>query len=453
MNLDEKFDQRRVFRIWLPLAATWLMMSLEGLLIAALVARLPGATVNLAAYGVAFAFALIWEAPIIMMLSASTALCRDREAFSDLRRFTWQLNLLLTVLLLAWVASPFYEVVARQAMNLEPEVARLSRWALLVFLPWPAAIGVRRFYQGVMIRHGQTRRLAYGTAVRLLAMGASAWLLFDQPVPGALIGAASLSVAVIVEAVVTRVMARGAVGSVLDTPRTGDRLTFSRILHFYIPLLVSSVIALAIHPLVNLLLGHSREALESLATYPVVAALSFVFRSLGLAYQEVAIALMDGTRERFSVLLRFALWLGLAVSLAQGLISMTPLAGVWFDRIGGLSSHLVGMSVPAFQLLILMPLLSVLLSFCRGLLVWAHETRAITWAGAIETLAVLGLLWLLIEPANMIGVIASSWAITIARIADLGVLYLWCAPLVRRLRRGAAAPRTEAAGAELRSQA
>ena len=64
----------RIFWVWLPMAATWIMMSVEGLLVAAVVARLPEATVNLAAYGVAFAFALILEAPIIMILSASTAL-------------------------------------------------------------------------------------------------------------------------------------------------------------------------------------------------------------------------------------------------------------------------------------------------------------------------------------------------------------------------------------------
>ena len=160
---------------------------------------------------------------------------------------------------------------------------------------------------------------------------------------------------------------------------------------------MSSVIALAIHPLVNLFLGHSRLPLESLATYPVVASLSFVFRSMGLSFQEVAIAFMDGTRARFEALLRFALWLGAAALVAQGVIALTPLAGFWFGTVGALSPRLVDLSVPALQVLVLMPFLSVLLAFCRALLVWSAETRAITWAGVIETVAVIGTLWLLMR--------------------------------------------------------
>lgn len=424
----------RIFWVWLPMAATWIMMSVEGLLVAAVVARLPDATVNLAAFGVAFAFALILEAPIIMMLSASTALCKDREAFRSLRRFGATLNLGLTLLMLAWTLSPLYPWVAEKVMSLDPEVAELSRQALLVLLPWPAAIGFRRFYQGLLVRHGQTRRIAYGTTIRLSGMGVTAWLLFDAPISGALIGGAALSVAVLVEALATRIMVADCVRQVLATPHNGEPLTTPRILHFYIPLLVSSVIALAIHPLVNLFLGHSRMALESLATYPVVAALAFVFRSMGLSFQEVAIAFMDGTRQRFDKLVRFALGLGAGACVLQGVMALTPLSGLWFGHVAGLAPNLVDLSVPALQILVTMPIFSVLLAFYRALLVWSTETRAITWAGLIETLAVLFVLWVLIQPVNMIGVYAASWATLIARGVDLTALYFWGLPIVRRMR-------------------
>ena len=371
----------RMFRMWLPMAATWIMMSMEGLLVAALVGRLPDSTVNLAAYGVAFAFALIVESPIIMLLSASTALCSDRQAFHALRRFGAILNLTLTALMVAWVLSPLYPYVATDLMRLDPEVAELSRIAMLVLVPWPAAIGYRRFYQGILIRQGYTRRVAYGTVVRFAGMAVTALALYNAPIPGALVGAAALSVAVVVEAICTRWMVASGVRKVVLTPHAGDPLTTRKILHFYIPLLISSVIALAIHPLVNLFLGHSRLALESLATYPVVAALSFVFRSMGLSFQEVAIATMDGTRARIRELLRFALGLGLVASAAQGLIAFTPLAGLWFGGVNGLTGDLVGLSVDALEVLVVMPLASVSLAFCRALLVWAGETRAITWAG------------------------------------------------------------------------
>ncbi len=45
-------SQAFIFRFWLPLAATWIMMAAEGPFLAAVIARLPDPTFNLAAYGV-----------------------------------------------------------------------------------------------------------------------------------------------------------------------------------------------------------------------------------------------------------------------------------------------------------------------------------------------------------------------------------------------------------------
>lgn len=72
---------RRILAFWFPLAATWLMMAVEGPYVAAIIARLADPTLNLAAYGVAFSFAFIAEAPIIMVMTASNALVRDRASY------------------------------------------------------------------------------------------------------------------------------------------------------------------------------------------------------------------------------------------------------------------------------------------------------------------------------------------------------------------------------------
>jgi hypothetical protein len=68
------------------------MMAIEGPFLAAVIARLPDPKFNLAAWGVAFAFAILVEAPIIMIMSASTALAEDAASFLKLRNFTYILN-------------------------------------------------------------------------------------------------------------------------------------------------------------------------------------------------------------------------------------------------------------------------------------------------------------------------------------------------------------------------
>ena len=65
-----------------------MMMAIEGPFLAAMIARLAEPVYNLAAHGVAFAVAIILEAPVIMMLGAATALVDGRVSFLRLRRFT-----------------------------------------------------------------------------------------------------------------------------------------------------------------------------------------------------------------------------------------------------------------------------------------------------------------------------------------------------------------------------
>jgi len=91
---------KKILKFWLPLAGTWLMMSLEGPFLAALIARLVDPKFNLAAYGVAFSFALIIEAPVIMMMTASTTLVHDYQSLKKLRQFTWILNAMITGIML-----------------------------------------------------------------------------------------------------------------------------------------------------------------------------------------------------------------------------------------------------------------------------------------------------------------------------------------------------------------
>ena len=71
---------RRILNTWWPLAASWLLMGVELPALSAVMARLPNPEINLAAYGgIVFPLALIIESPVIMLMTASTALARSRS--------------------------------------------------------------------------------------------------------------------------------------------------------------------------------------------------------------------------------------------------------------------------------------------------------------------------------------------------------------------------------------
>ncbi len=427
---------RRIAAFWSPLAATWLMMAFEGPFLAAVIARLPEAKFNLAAYGVAFAFAIIVEAPVIMIMGASTALADSPHNFRKLRNFLFALNALVTLGMVVLLLPSVFNLLVRELMDVPPEVAGLTHQALLLFLPWPAAIGFRRFYQGLLIRDNLTRRVAYGTVVRMLSVTLSAVVLIVMTdLPGASIGALALSIAVVLESAVTRLMARGTVRRLFtncEVCTEGEvTLSYGNIATFYYPLALTSVISLAVHPVVTFFLGRARFPIESLAVMPVLNSLTFIFRSIGLSYQEVIIALLGRRREHLAELIRFGAILALVTSVAYALIAWTPLADVWFRIISGLSPELTAFAITPARILPLLPALAVLLSSQRGFLVHARTTSPISWATVIEMAGIVACLLIGIHLFDMVGATAAAVAFLLGRL--MGNLYL-VPPCLRELR-------------------
>ncbi len=411
-----------IARFWSPLAATWIMMALEGPLIAATIARLPEAKINLAAHGVVFAIAILVEAPVIMLMTAATALVRDRDSFRKLRFFAQGLNAFATLLVLLLLIPAVFEPLVTGLLALPRDVADIIYGALWIYLPWPAAIGYRRFVHGVMIGAGKTRQVAFGTVFRLVAMAATAFTLpAVTNLHGAWVGAASLTVGVCVEAVVARAMAIGAIRQVLATApgESGAApMTYRGVLAFYYPLALTSLVALATHPVLTFLVGRARDPLESLAVLPVVHALSFLFRAMGLSYQEAAIALTGPDFKHRHAVGRFALGMGLATTAAHALIVLTPLFGVWFETISGLTPELSEYArIPAL-VLIPLPALGFWLAQQSAVMVLQRRTKAITVATTLGLLGIVAIFPVLAWGLGWVGATAAFVAFLIGRLAS-----------------------------------
>ena len=156
-----------------------------------------------------FHLALIVEAPVIMMMSASTALVKDNQSFKELRKFNYGLMILLTSIMIVFNLSPVFYFITETLIGLPKEVSHLTHLAVIILIPWPAAIGYRRFYQGILIRNNLTRLVAYGTIIRMASMTVTAFILFKfSNVPGVVVGASALSTAVICEAIASKLMTK-----------------------------------------------------------------------------------------------------------------------------------------------------------------------------------------------------------------------------------------------------
>jgi len=426
LNNHKELSYKKIFFFWIPLASTWLMMSVEGPFLAAIIARLADPKYNLAAYGVAYSFAVLIESPIIMIMSASTALAKNRDSFIKLRNFIYFLNTAITFIMVLFLLTPVFNFISMGLIGLPENITRLTHTSCIILLPWPSAIGYRRFYQGILIRSNLTRRVALGTVVRLSTMATVAifcYIFFSFP--GSVVGSLALSLGVTSEAIAIKFMAQKSVDN-LKKDRSihleEKPLSYKYISRFYYPLALTSILSLGVSPLVTFFLGHSRMPIESLAVLPVINSLVFIFRSMGLSFQEVGIALLGKHNEGYKQLRNFSAILGSVVILALAILAFTPLSFLWFQKISGLSLQLSRFAITPTKILTLIPGLSVLIAFQRGILVINKRTTPVTVATIIEVTTIICLLYFTINILGLAGAVSAAIALVSGRI--LANIYL-----------------------------
>lgn len=410
------------------------MMGMELPAVSAVMARLPHPEIHLAAYGgIVFPLALLVEAPIIMLLSASTALSRDRISYRKLRGFMILGATTLTAVHLALVATPLYEWVTGTLLDAPHEIRGPARWGLWILLPWTASIAYRRFQQGVLIRFGHSGVVGTGTAIRLGANVATLTLgVLVGTWPGIVVGSAAVAAGVLAEAVFIGWMVRPVLRDELpDVDPKARPLTRASFARFYAPLAATSMMTLLAMPIGSAAMGRMPMTIESLAVWPVINGLVFTLRSLGFAYSEVVVALVD--REgALAPLFRFALGLSGAVTAALLLLAATPLAGIWFGGVSALNPELSQLAQQAIWITVLFPAASVLLAFLTGILVNQHQTRGVSEAVSLHLLTITLVLAIVVPRTTSPGIFMTLTATFSALVIQI----LWLArrtlPILRK---------------------
>lgn len=409
---------------WLPLAASWLLMSAEVPILQAAIARLADMETELAAFGIVTSLQIAIESPVIMLLATSTALATSRRNYRTLRLFMAGINILCTIVALLMAFTPLYHLMVRSWMDIPPEIAAAALPGMKIMILWTAAIGVRRFFQGVMIRQGQTRWVGYGTVVRLLSSGGTGiFLALTTNLPGVSVGSIGLMAGVCSEAVFAVIAARPVVRRILresDAPDTGT-VTMWDVTRYHAPLAATSLLTLMAQPVIGAGLARMPHPNENLAAWPVIWAILFIFRSPAFALPEAVIALLSQGRPGMEIR-RFCRQVGVASSAAMALLALTPLEGMYLHSLAGLPETLSEFVGPGLLLSVPLPFISAVHSWLRGALMSARRTDVIYWGMGVNLLLMIGLMMLggIIQgPGSQTAVVA----LTAAFLAELYYLY------------------------------
>jgi hypothetical protein len=415
---------KKIFQTWWPLAASWMLMGAELPAVSAVAARLADPKIHLAAYsGIVFPLILLIESPIIMLLAASTALCKDQAAYQKMYRFMMITSALLTGIHAVVAFTPLYGPVARGLLGAPEEIIEPGRVGLMIMLPWTWTIAYRRFHQGVLIRFGLSRTVGVGTAVRLAAVLAALSIGYALNWPGIVAITVAVASGVTSEAIYAWVVSRPVVrGPLRAAPPADPPLTMKSFASFYIPLVLMAFIQLLATPVVSAALSRMPQALESLAVWSPLSGLVFMMRGLGTAYNEVVVALLD-EREAHPRLKAFANGLMGFSTLVLLAFVATPLAGFWFSQAAALPADLSRLAVGGMWLALPLPAMTVLQSWFQGHLLHGRRTNGISQAVVVYFIVSSitlggGVLW-----GQMTGLFVGMISMLLSNLAQTG--WLW----------------------------
>jgi hypothetical protein len=417
--------QRTLFYFWLPLAISWILMTIEGPWVQGVISRKPDAETQLAAFGLVMSLAITIEAPIIMLLATSNALCRDGQSYRLLWRYMMIANALLTIVAALMAFTPLLDLWLGDVLGVPQDIIDATRPAMAIMILWSAFIGHRRFHQGILITYKHTRVVGQGTLVRMVvSAGITIALGIASDLSGAVIGAYALIFAVFAEMVFIYRKSKPDLDRLLQKPRPAGLppMTYGTAMRFHIPLALTSLMGLLVRPVIEKGLAGTPNAESALAAWAVIFAILLLMRAGGLSWQEVVITLSKG-EDDMRALRRFTWRLGLATSVFLAVAAWTPLIDVYIGTLLDVPESIRSLVINGSRVAFLIPLLTTLQSYLRAVLMRSGHTTPIYQGMLLGLVVTAGSMWLGVE-VGVDGIFMASAALTLGTLVEMLFLYM-----------------------------
>jgi hypothetical protein len=282
---------------------------------------------------------------------------------------------------------------------------------------WSAGIAWRRFLQGLLVRHGQTKKVAVGTFLRLTLIGAtlvvlSAWTEW----PSTIIAPTALMVGVISEAVYTTVVVQPLLRNELVPQRNHpgkSQLTNGELLRFHLPLGGTGILALLLQPVMTFFLTRLEMPTLSLAAWPVFHHITLIAITPALVMPEAVISLLKNPGNVRDVR-RFAVMLIAMIIFLTALFIFTSLSSAYIYTVQDMKEDVGRLVQSSIVFMLFYPGLAMAISFMRGLLASARCTKYINLGMAANLSIMIVIL--------MVGGASDLPGLTLAAIAMNGAL-------------------------------
>jgi progressive ankylosis protein len=413
----------QLWREFIPLSLSDVMMAAGDPLVTTTLAHLPDARTNLAGVGIAKTLAIFFESPIIMLLHASNAVAANPKS----RQALWRLMLIAggsLSLSLGLIALPIvFDLVGTKFLGIPLPLKATVQQVLLLMVLWPFSIAWRRYFQGLLIHHGNSQAIAQASIIRLVTMGIVLAVGVLLNLSGAILAGSSLMLGVLVETFLITIIAHRS-GATVAPPSIGKSPLpedLGGMWRFYWPLANTMLVTWGGRALLVGAISRAVDAPIALAAWPAAWGLVIVIANSTRMLQQIIIKYQGRVADR--VLLNFALSVGGFCSILLLLISTTTIGEWVIQGFIGSDRDLINSIKPVLLICAAIPLLVALQNATQGFLVGAGKTGGVNLATWIGTTALLGIAWLAVR-GGWSGAIAAAIATVVALLVEVSFL-LW----------------------------
>lgn len=169
-----------------------------------------------------------------------------------------------------------------------------------------------------------------------------------------------------------------------------------RIIRFYVPMGISSLLAALTHVIVNGVLARSPHPEATISTYAVALSLSFLIDMPMNAIRQTA-SKFARDRTSFRSVARLTAMITGALLVLSVVIGWTPAGAGLFRNVFGVKEELAGPTVQVYQVLAFLYLFTAMRSLFQGVIINQLRTGWMTVGMGVRVAAMFGMSWLFIR--------------------------------------------------------
>ena len=398
--MNFSMNTSRLVRFMIPLAITSIVLELGSQVLNGGMARIPQATMTLAAYGLGWGIILFMAAPLAQTKELGLVMVNDPASFRAVRRFVVLAGIVLMVGLASLTLTPLGTLAIEELHGIDSSLGKVVRVALFWLIPYPLLRGFSVFHTGLLLRVRRTALVSYATLSNLGISILAVFILVNVP----WIQAQPIRLPIVVTYIgqlvelgivlwgVTRyalphlarlaTLQSEAKGRMASAPSAGE------IVRFFWPLALIMIIQEFSRPMINLFVARGPNPTATLAILAVLYTLGRMpygwlneIRNLHPVFHEEA--------NSRAYIRRFAVGCGVVSLAFMAIFFWTPLRDVMLLDWIGVPPHLAALAPMPLRLFAIFSLTVTARAYYHGIALVERRTHTLAPSAPARLLAII----------------------------------------------------------------